>query len=271
VINNQLTSQPTTEVKTGPAVQFNNVSVTFPEAVGLEDVSFEVAPGDFLAVIGPNGSGKTTLLRTILGLAKPAHGTVTVLGTGPAQARRHIGYVPQRTPFDPKFPVSVFDVALMGTYGNLGILHAPSQRDKGRVMGMLEAVGLADVASHVAGHLSGGQQQRLLIARALVQQPQLLLLDEPTSGVDVANQKSIVELIRGLHDKLKLTTLFVTHDINEVMPCLDKVLYLNRRVYAFGTCQDILNRRTLEELYQSPVLIVEQEGRPYVIVSDRHV
>jgi ABC-type Mn2+/Zn2+ transport system ATPase subunit len=270
-MNSQLAPETGPGVRAARAVQFRNVSVTFPETVGLEDVTLDVAAGEFLAVIGPNGSGKTTLLRAILGLAKPVRGTISVLGAHPAQARRRIGYVPQRSPFDPKFPVSVFDVALMGIYGTLGVLHLPNQRDKGRVMGLLEAVGLADVASHVAGHLSGGQQQRLLIARALAAQPQLLLLDEPTSGVDVASQKSIIELIRGLHDKLKLTTLLVTHDINEVMPCVDKVLYLNRRVYAFGTCQDILNRETLEELYQSPVLIVEQEGRPYVIVSDRHV
>jgi ABC-type Mn2+/Zn2+ transport system ATPase subunit len=245
--------------------------VLFRSSVGLEGVTLDVAAEEFLAVLGPNGSGKTTLLRTILGLTRPTQGTVTVFGSKPAQARRRIGYVPQRKPFDPGFPATVFDVALMGTYGMLGFLHRPAQADKGRVMGLLEAVGLAGLADHVAGHLSGGQQQRLLIARALAPRPEILLLDEPTAGVDVATQRGLIELVRDLHRKLHLTTLLVTHDINEVMPCVDKVLYLNHRVHAFGTCSEVLNQETLEKLYQSPVLIIERDGRPHVIVSDRHV
>jgi len=255
-------------------ISFDHVWVSYPETVGLEDITLQVVKGDFLAVIGPNGSGKTTLLRTILGLLKPNRGSITVLGKtnhGLNSVRNSIGYVPQRKPLEATFPMTVFEVALMGTYGKLGLLRRPGPQDKGRVMGLLEAVGLADVARHAAGHLSGGQQQRLLIARALVPNPQILLLDEPTAGVDVANQRSIIQLIRDLHDKLKLTTLLVTHDINEVMPCLDRVLYLNRSVYAYGSCAEVLNPEALAKLYQSPVHIVEHDGRPYVIVSDRHV
>jgi ABC-type Mn2+/Zn2+ transport system ATPase subunit len=255
------------------AISFQNAWVAYPEAVGLEAVTFDLGRGDFLAIIGPNGSGKTTLLRTVLGLLRPTRGSVTVLGKlGPdiAHVRSRIGYVPQRKLIDGKFPISVFEVALMGCYGTRGILRRASQHDKGRAIASLEAVGLADLANHVAGHLSGGQQQRLLIARALVQNPEILLLDEPTSGVDVATQKSIVALIRDLHEKLKLTTLFVTHDINEVMPCADKVMYLNRKVHAYGAFADIINAKMLEELYHSPVAIIQQDGRPYVIVSDHH-
>jgi ABC-type Mn2+/Zn2+ transport system ATPase subunit len=254
-------------------IAFNQVNVSYPETVGLQDVTFEVLKGDFLAIIGPNGSGKTTLLRTVLGLVRPISGAVSVLGAtgaGLAHVRRRIGYVPQRKPLDARFPVSVSDVALMGCYSSLGLLRQPSREDRKRTESALEAVGLSHLARHVAGHLSGGQQQRLLIARALVQNPAILLLDEPTSGVDVASQRSIIQLVRRLHDDRGLTTLLVTHDINEVLPCLDKVMYLNRRIHAFGTCREVLSRKTLEELYQSPVLIVEQDGRPYVIVSDRH-
>jgi len=260
-------------MSSAPVVSFQNVTVAFTENVGPEDVSFTVNQGEFLAIIGPNGSGKTTLLRTVLGLVTPVQGQVTVLGmSGRAlgQARRRVGYVPQRRPVEAGFPITVFDAALMGTYSSLGLLRNPGRQERERTMTALDSVGLADAAHHTAGHLSGGQQQRLWIARALVQDPELLLLDEPTAGVDVASQHSIIALVRRLHETRKLTTLLVTHDINEVMPCLDLVMYLNRRIHAFGPCGEILDRKVLEELYHSPVAIVEQDGRPYVIVGDRH-
>jgi ABC-type Mn2+/Zn2+ transport system ATPase subunit len=188
-----------------------------------------------------------------------------------AGVRRRIGYVAQRKPIDPRFPVSVFDAALMGRYGSLGVLQRPSRADRDKVAAALDAVGLADLASHVAGHLSGGQQQRLLIARALAQEPEVLLLDEPTSAVDAGTRATIVELVRRLHRERGLTTVYVTHDVNEVLPCLDKVLYINRTVRAFGPCADVLNRARLEELYGARVVMVEENGRSYVIVGDRHV
>ncbi len=254
-------------------VLFDRVTVAYPQTVALEDVSFELTRGEFLGIIGPNGSGKTTLLRVVLGLERPAGGRVEVLRVGASgmmSVRRRIGYVPQRRAIDPRFPVSVFDAAMMGVYGSVGLFRRPNASDRARVRAALDAVGLADVAAHVAGHLSGGQQQRLLIARALVQEPEILLLDEPTSAVDVSTRQAIVELVHKLHAERGLTTLCVTHDINEVLPCLDKVMYLNRTVRAFGRCDEVLNRRTLEALYRGRVVLVEQEGRKYVVVGDSH-
>jgi ABC-type Mn2+/Zn2+ transport system ATPase subunit len=255
------------------AVRFEHVTVAFPQTAGLDDVSFALARGEFLGIIGPNGSGKTTLLRAVLGLVRPAAGAVSVLGArgrGIRTVRGRVGYVPQRKPFDPRFPASVFEAALMGCYGSRGFLRGPTRDDRRRTAEVLAAVGLAELSDHVAGHLSGGQQQRLLLARALVQEPKVLLLDEPTAGVDVATRQAMVELVRGLHRERSLTTLYVTHDVNEVMPCVDKVMYLNRTVRAFGACVDVTSPRMLEELYSSPVLVVEREGRPYVIVGDTH-
>ncbi|MBM3323296.1 metal ABC transporter ATP-binding protein [candidate division WOR-3 bacterium] len=255
------------------AVRFEGVTVAYPHSVALEDVSFELGQGEFLGIIGPNGSGKTTLLRVVLGLERPAAGKATVLdavGSGLASVRRRIGYVPQRRSIDPRFPVSAFDAALMGVYGSVGLLRRPLAADRARVRAALDAVGLTDMAGHVAGHLSGGQQQRLLIARALAQEPEILLLDEPTSAVDVSTRQAIVELVHKLHAERGLTTLYVTHDINEVLPCLDKVMYLNRTVRAFGRCEEVLNRKTLEALYRGRVVLVEQEGRKYVVVGDSH-
>lgn len=255
------------------AVRFDHVTVAFQRIAGIEDVSFELARGEFLGIIGPNGSGKTTLLRTVLGLLRPVAGSVTVLGAqgrGLADVRRRIGYVPQRRPIEPGFPLSVLDAVLMGTYAALGPLRWPGKQERERAIRALDAVGLGGARDHVAGHLSGGQQQRLLVARALVQEPEILLLDEPTAGVDVASRRQIVELVRGLHRERGLTTLYVTHDVNEIVPCVDKVMYLNRTLRAFGACSDVTSPGMLEELYGSTVIVVEREGRPYVIVGDSH-
>jgi ABC-type Mn2+/Zn2+ transport system ATPase subunit len=259
---------------TGSSVRFDHVTVAYEQEVGVEDVNFELRPGEFLGIIGPNGSGKTTLLRAVLGLVRPASGSVTVLGVSGrelARARRRIGYVPQRRTIDPQFPITVRDAVVMGLYPMLGSFGRMTAEDRRRVEAALVAVNLVDSADHVAGHLSGGQQQRLLIARALVQEPQMLLLDEPTSAVDVASRSAIVDLVRRLHSERGLTTLYVTHDVNEVLPCVDKVLYINRTVRAFGSCAQVLNRDTLESLYGGRVVFAEDGGRRYVIVGDSHV
>jgi ABC-type Mn2+/Zn2+ transport system ATPase subunit len=259
---------------TGNSVRFDHVTVAYQQSVGVEDVTFELRPGEFLGIIGPNGSGKTTLLRAVLGLVIPTSGSVTVLGASGralAHVRRQIGYVPQRRALDPQFPISVREAVVMGLYPTLGAFRRPTSDDRRRVEAALVSVGLNSSADHVAGHLSGGQQQRLLIARALVHEPRILLLDEPTSAVDVATRFTIVDLVRKLHAERGLTTLYVTHDINEVMPCVDKVLYINRTVRAFGSCAQVLNRETLESLYGSRVVFAEDSGRRYVIVGDSHV
>lgn len=255
------------------SVRFDHVTVAYQQVVGVEDVSFDLRPGEFLGIVGPNGSGKTTLLRAALGLVKPAAGVVTVLGVagrGLASVRNQIGYVPQRRALDPQFPITVRGAVAMGLYPTLGVFGRPTTDDRRRVESALAAVGLLESADHVAGHLSGGQQQRLLIARALVQEPRVLLLDEPTSAVDVATRSAIVELVRRLHSGHRLTTLYVTHDVNEVLACVDKVLYINRTVRAFGSCAQVLSRATLESLYGGRVVFAEEGGRRYVVVGDSH-
>jgi ABC-type Mn2+/Zn2+ transport system ATPase subunit len=258
---------------TEQSVRFERVTVAYQQSLAIEDVSFELSPGEFLGIIGPNGSGKTTLLRTVLGLVRPVSGSVMVLGAtgrGLPNARRQIGYVPQRRALDPQFPINVREAVAMGLYATLGPFRRPTAGERTRVEHALAAVGLSDSADHVAGHLSGGQQQRLLIARALVQEPQILLLDEPTSAVDVATRSAIVELVRKLHAERRLTTFYVTHDVNEVLPCVDKVLYINRTVRAFGSCEQVLSRETLETLYGGRVIFAEDGGRRYVVVGDSH-
>ncbi len=256
------------------AVEFTGVTVVFQQTVALQDVSFRLERGEFLGVIGPNGSGKTTLLKTVLGLIKPIQGKVTVLGASGRRikkVRTRIGYVPQRRPIDVKFPVQVLDAVLMGSYGRLGLLRRPGKEEKAKAREVLKAVGLAEMAFHTAGHLSGGQQQRLFLARALVGEPEVLLLDEPTAGVDVATRGQIVELVHHIHRERRLTTIYVTHDVNEVLPCLNRVMFLNRTVEALGSCADVLNADVLARLYGTPVAVVESQGRKFLLVDDRHI
>lgn len=254
-------------------IRFEHVTVAFEQTVGLEDVSFSIERGDFVGIVGPNGSGKTTLLKTALGLVKPAAGSVLVLGAGGREITRvriRIGYVPQRRPIDAYFPINVLEAVLMGFYSSLGFLKYPSRQDRSRAMAVLSEVGLADLGRHMAGHLSGGQQQRLLLARALVQEPEVLLLDEPTAGVDVAARRQVVELISRVHQTRRLTTLYVTHDVNEVIHCLDKVMFLNRTLRAFGPWREVIRSDILAGLYGVPVVVMERDGRPFVGIGDYH-
>jgi len=158
----------------------------------------------------------------------------------------------------------------MGTYPALGFMRSPGKKEREKALKVLAAVGLEGSARHIAGHLSGGQQQRFFLARALMPEPEVLLLDEPTAGVDVATRRQIVELVSALHQERNLTTLYVTHDINEVMPCVDRLMLLNRRVQAFGGCADVIRPEVLEKLYGIRVLVLEEENRRYVIVGDQH-
>jgi ABC-type Mn2+/Zn2+ transport system ATPase subunit len=187
-----------------PVIELIHVTVQYQDLVALEDVSLRVMSGEFLALIGPNGSGKTTLVRTILGLIQPTAGIVHLFGKDPHQLGKEwgrIGYVPQIAHIDPHFPLRVFDVVLMGRYGQIGLFRRPSCRDREAALLALQRVGLVDLVKRHIGRLSGGQRQRVLLARALATEPELLLLDEPTTGVDVGTTASLFELLDAFHQE----------------------------------------------------------------------
>ncbi|MEM7145130.1 MAG: ABC transporter ATP-binding protein [Verrucomicrobiota bacterium] len=214
-----------------------------PNAVALADVSFAydqnnpiiehatftIPHGESLCLIGPNGGGKTTLFKLILGLLKPDRGQIAVLGTSPNNAARRIGYMPQHLQYDPKFPVTARDIVLMGRVNkHLGGRYSHS--DKDAASHALERMNLADLANHPFSKLSGGQRQRVLIARALICDPQLLLLDEPTANVDLAVEAQFLETIESLKDSL--TILTVTHDLGVINHLGQRVLCVNRSVHS---------------------------------------
>lgn len=255
-------------------IRFSDATIAYQERLALENVTLEICAGEFVGIIGPNGSGKTTLLKSIIGIVRPIRGSVQIFDCACHKLRCHhkarIGYIPQKGQIDPNFPVTVMETVMMGRYSSLGLLNRPGKRDRELALKALREVEMEDYTASPLGHLSGGQQQRVLIARALAQQPEVLLMDEPTTGIDTPTQHSIIKLISDLHKNLNLTVLLVTHDINMISPCVDRMALLKVRLYAVGTPAEVLREKTLSEIYGKQVIVTAKEGGTYVIVGDYH-
>lgn len=258
------------------AIALNSVSVAYENRVALQNINAEIYPGEFIGVIGPNGSGKTTLFKGILGLQPMLRGDITVFGTsvnGDAKTVRQMtGYLPQRDSLDPKVPGLVSDIVMMGLYSKLGLFRRPSRENKKQVRQVLELVNMLDYINEPIGHLSGGQQQRVFLARALVSNPKILLLDEPTSAIDPGTQVRLLELIVRVHQELDITILLITHDVNHLIGNVGRVMYLNKSLHAFGPTNEILKEDILTKVYGQAVRVISlEDGQPCVIVSDSHV
>ena len=252
-----------------PIIELNHVAVSFQDLLVLDDVSLEVPAGSFLALIGPNGAGKTTLLQVILGLVRPTVGSVKVFGRSPANLegeRRRIGYVPQVMSVDLDFPVSVAEVVMMGRYGRMGLFRRPSAPDRAAALEAMKRVGIADLADRPIRRLSGGQRQRAFLARALANQPDLLLLDEPTTGVDVASSEGLYELLRVLHAG-GITMLVVSHDVGVVASYVEGVVCINRRLVAHGRPAEVLGSEELASMYGCDAMFFHHGRVPHLVVE----
>lgn len=219
----------------------------------LEDITFDVREGSFLGIIGPNGAGKTTLLRAILGLVKPDRGEIRVLGLGPRELKHelhHIGYMPQQVLFDPRFPVSVYDVVMMGRACCIGPLRLPSRADREAVLQSIADVGLQGLERKPIGELSGGQQKRAFLARALCLETSILILDEPTAGLDLDSQARFMDLLARLKEEKKLTVVFVSHDVNVLARFADEIVCINRSMHLHGPPREVLGSERLREAYR---------------------
>jgi len=233
----------------------DHVTYRYGSTVALDDVTLHVEAGCNLGIIGPNGGGKTTLLQIMLGLLTDYAGSVTVMGHTPAEACRRgdvIGYVAQKQTFEPRFPVNVRQVVRMGLTGKTGLFRRHPRQDLDYVDDLLGRLNLADLADRPIGHLSGGQQQRAFIARALAAQPRILLLDEPTVGIDVAGQKQFADLIHSLHDALGLTIIVVSHDLRAVAGSCGKIAVLSRKIH-YHDSPEGLTPALLQEIFQHDV------------------
>lgn len=244
-------------------VELKNVWLSLENQVVLEDINLSIGPGDFLGIIGPNGAGKTTLLKIILGLIKPDRGEVLVFGRPPKDARKFLGYVPQTTFFDKEFPISVEEVVLLGRLSQIGSLRRFNREDKRIAEEALKTVGIWPLKDRQIGQLSGGQRQRVLIARALTQNPKLLILDEPISSVDKPMQIGVYELLEKL--KKEMTIILVSHDIGAVSTFVNKIACLNRKLFYHDSKE--ITAEHLEAVYQCPVDLIAH-GVPHRILKE---
>jgi zinc transport system ATP-binding protein len=246
-----------------PVLEIDDLWVSYDRNTILEGVNLSLYLHDFLGIIGPNGGGKTTLLKTITGLLSPVRGKVRIMGRVPSQSHDFIGYVPQYSFYEHGFPISVSDVVMMGRLGVKRILHGYNKDDQIAVRKALSSVGMLDYRNYQIGRLSGGQQQRVFIARALVSEPQLLMLDEPMSSVDTAMQEEFYELLARLKENMAI--IIVSHDISAISIYVNKIACLNRRLYYHGTKE--ISTEDLEATYQCPIQMIAH-GVPHRVLKE---
>jgi len=222
----------------------------------LDDLSFRVPEGTRVALVGPNGAGKSTLFKAMVGLLRPQEGRVLVHGLPFGHDKDCVAYVPQREEVDWRFPVSVLDVVLMGRYARLGWFRRPGRADRAAAMDCLGRLGIGDLAGRPIGDLSGGQQQRVFLARALVQEPHILLLDEPFAGVDVTSQELVLDLLDDLRER-RVTVIVATHDLQLAAERFEQVLLLNHRLLAFGPADEVFRAEQVKAAFGHQVLVLE--------------
>lgn len=247
-------SHSTRHDPTAPAVELQDVSVRYDGALALDHVSLHIQRGEQVAVVGPNGAGKSTLFNVITGILKPQQGRVRIAGSGPNQ---HIcvAYVPQRNRIDWRFPVNVADVVMMGRVSKVGMLRRPGRNDREIVHAALAQVDMLPFARRQIGELSGGQQQRVFLARALAQEAELLLLDEPLAGLDIPSQEAILRIL-GQMRASGLTLMIATHDLNQAAELFDQMILLNHRVIAYGPPQMVMTADNLARAFGGQLHVV---------------
>ena len=232
-----------------PACRARGLSVAYRAEPVLRDVDFEVPRGVVMGIVGPNGAGKSTLITAMLGLVRPLVGSAEFFGQPLERVRRRVGYMPQSTSVDWDFPTTVLDVVTMGTYGDLGWFRRPGRRERERALLALERTGMAGLAKRQIGELSGGQRQRVFLARALAQDPELYIMDEPFQGIDAKSQQAIVSVLHGLREERR-TVVIVHHDLATVREYCDHVTLLNRRIVASGPVGEAFTREHIRTAYE---------------------
>jgi zinc transport system ATP-binding protein len=245
------------------AIKINNLWAGYDKQSVLEDINLTVKEYDFIGIIGPNGGGKTTLIKVLLGLITPSHGEILIMGKNVIKGRRNIGYVPQSIECDRQFPINVWEVVKMGTLGNRNWWQRYNKKYDHIIAEALEKVEMLHLRKRPIGELSGGQRQRVYIARALVSQPQILLLDEPTASVDPHGSASIYELLQKLNKHL--TILMISHDMGAISSYVKTVGCLNRRLFYHG--DRLITKEMLEKTYQCPIDLIAH-GLPHRVLPD---
>lgn len=245
---------------TTAALKVDQLTVNYDKTPVLWEISFEVPAGVLVGVIGPNGAGKSTLLKAVLGIVKPLSGQVEFLGGPLKKVRQRVAYVPQRSSVDWDFPITALDVVLMGRYGRLGVMQWPKAADKEAAKRALDMVGMLPFAQRQISELSGGQQQRLFIARALLQEADIYLMDEPFAGVDMATEKAIIALLDKLKSEGK-TVFVVHHDLGSVDRYFDWVVMLNTCLIACGPVSEVFHQEAVMRTYGRSGALLEEAAK----------
>ncbi|MBT6050742.1 MAG: metal ABC transporter ATP-binding protein [Candidatus Scalindua sp.] len=245
-------------------IKFSNVQLGYGRKPVLTALNFEIQKGDFFGIVGPNGAGKTTLLKAILGLLKPIKGEITFLKNGRGR-KKSTGYVPQHASVDEIFPITTLEMVLMGRYAKMGIFKRPKNMDYAIAEKMLKNVGMENLAKRNYRELSGGQKQRTLIARAMVGEPNILILDEPVEGMDIQGEIAIMELIKTLQTEYALTVILVCHDLNIIANYVKTLSIIHNNTLKLGPVDSMFNEKTMAKVYGADVKIVNISGQKAII------
>jgi zinc/manganese transport system ATP-binding protein len=254
-----------------PIITAKNLTVGYQDNTVWQDASFAIDHGEFVAVIGPNGSGKTTLFHLLLGLQQPVRGDIRVFDARPRRGNPHIGYVPQRHVIDADTTLESLELVRLGFSGNRWGLNPFSRNDRTAAFDALKSVGAEEFAHRSLGRLSGGELQRVFLAEALVSDPHLLLLDEPLSNLDIRREQELVQVIHNVVRSRDVTALLIAHNINPLLPVLDKVIYIANGRVAIGRPDDVLTSEALSALYGVQVEVLRgSRGQVAVIGTEEN-
>lgn len=247
-------------MKTSPLpLEIHDLTVAYNNKPVLYGIDVEIEEGSLVGIIGPNGAGKSTLIKSVMGLMKPEDGYIKIFGEAGKKSISRVGYVPQRESVDWDFPVTAMDVVLMGRFGHTRWYRRVSKRDRFFASECLEQMNMLPYADRQIGNLSGGQQQRVFLARALAQQSDLYLMDEPFEGVDAVTEKAIVGLLKNLRDQGK-TLMIVHHDLSTAKEYFDQLLLLNLRLVAYGQTTDVFTNDLLQRTYGGKLTVLSEIG-----------
>jgi ABC-type Mn2+/Zn2+ transport system ATPase subunit len=252
-----------------PVIELDDLSVKKSNCILLDHVSLRVSRNEFVGIIGPNGAGKTTLLNVVAGFER-FNGKLRLFKrmeswSRSRETRMRIGYVPQSFEIDPAFPILAMEAVLTGVCGRTGLFRTPGEADRRRAMELMEMMRMAHLARRPLGHLSGGERQKISLARAIIQRPEILLLDEPTSNLDIAVQTEVLNLIADIHVRESMAILFVTHDFNLLPKCMTRAVLMNHGAVAFdGGIDSALTGPMLSRLFEYPLETFERNGRRFV-------
>ncbi len=250
-------------------IELKGISVRKAKGLLLDGITLSVSPNEFVGIIGPNGAGKTTLLNVIAGFER-FEGSLSLFGhreswTRSRETRLRVGYVPQLFQIDPAFPILAAEAVMTGAIGRLGLFHSPGRREREQTMRLMEMMRVAHLADRPLGQLSGGERQKVSLARAILQQPDILLMDEPTANLDIAVQREVLNLVTDIHKRENLTILFVTHDFNMLPAAMRRAVLLNHGKTVFdGNINTAMSSQTLSGLFQYPLETFERNGRRFV-------